>query len=250
MIKQDFNSYIDGNNLNTPAPGTWLPGQSGSDNGPMYVSEMYVMLKKNGQLTDQDKLDYAQKIGQCIGPEGLLNRVPVGQNDGIEGPDDYYGVTNGCVELGNTDIPRKLLKACIKYKGSMDNVNPGRWSWQTFLIRQPQLLTALISSSFPSLKNPIHWLVRLISMPLFLFAALIIATSCIGTPTDQADPRRLSWHLQNNTKKVSLSCYLASLVWMWRLNKDCGSCLMKRVAAEYYYPQGLNQNPYSKYWVS
>ena len=97
MIKQDFNSYIDGNNLNTPSPCTPTPGQSGSDNGPMYVSEMYVILKKNGQLTDQDKLDSHTKDRPLHQTRGiLLNRdLPVGQNDGIEGPDDYYGVTNG-----------------------------------------------------------------------------------------------------------------------------------------------------------
>jgi hypothetical protein len=247
-IRDDFANFIDGNNLNTPAPCVPISGQNGSDNGPMFTSEYYIMLKKNGQLTEQDKLDYAQKIGQCIGPEGLLNRVPVSQNDGIEGPDDYYGTLNGCIELGNTKIPRKLLWACVKFKGSLDNVSPGKWQWQTFLIRQPQLLATMVSASFPSLKNPLHWLVRLLFCPFFLFSATIIATSCMGTPIDQADPRRLAWHLQNNTKKVSPFCYLASLIWMWRLKKDYGSDMMKAVASEYYEPNG--ENPYSKWWVT
>lgn len=248
-IRDDFKKYIDGNSLNTPLPGTWIAGQSGSDNGVMFTSEYYIMLKKNGQLTDQDKLDYAQKIGQCVGPEGLLNRVPIGQSDGQEGPDDEYGVYNGCMELGNTSIPRKLLWSCIKLKGAMNNVLPGTWTGQSFLIRQPQLLASMVSASFPSLLNPLHWLVRLLSFPLFLIAAVVIATSCINTPLDQADPRRLAWHLQNNVKKVSLFCYLASLIWMHRLNKDYDNG-MKDVAAVYYLPKGLNQNPYSKWWIT
>ncbi len=248
-IRDDFKNYVDGNGLNTPLPGTWIAGQSGSDNGTMFSSEFYIMLKKNGQLTDQDKLDYAQKIGQCIDPEGLLNRVPISQNDGLESFDDYYGTLNGCAELGNTDIPRKFLWAFIKYKGSMDNVLPGAWQWQDFLLRQPQLLAAMVSASFPSLLNPLHWLIRLIFCPFFLVSSIIIATSCMWTATNEADPRRLAWHLQNNTKKVSLLCYLASLIWIWRLNKDYANG-MKDVAAEYYFPNGLNQNPYSKWWAT
>lgn len=245
-IKDDFSNYIDGNGLCTPSPGTWIAGQSGSDNGPMYTSEMYVMLSKNGQLTDQDKLDYSQKIQQCINAD-LLNRVPKGQDDGQEGPDDLYGVLNGCIELGNTAIPRELLWGCIKDKGSLDNENPGKWQWVAFLIRQPQLLAAMVSSSFPSLLNPLHWLARLLAFPFFFVASMIIATSCMWTSLDQADPRRLAWHLQNNVKKVSLLCWLASKVWMWRLNKNYANG-MKDVAAEYYFPKGLDQNPYSKWW--
>lgn len=246
-IRDDFKNYVDGNSLNTPAPCMPIPGTFGSDNN-MFTSEFYIMLKKNGELTEQDKLDYAQKINQCIGSD-LLNRVPVGQNDGLQGPDDYYATLNGCIELGNTDIPRKLLWGCIKNKGAMNNVSPGVWSWQSFLIRQPQLLTAMISASFPSLINPIHWLVRLKTIPLFLYSALVIAVSCTSTPLDQADPRRLAWHLQNNLKKVSLSCYLASLIWMWRLKKNYPNG-MKDVAGIYYFPKGLAQNPYSKWWIS
>ena len=50
-------------------------------------------------------------------------------------------------------------------------------------------------------------------------------------------------------KKTSLMCWLASKIWMWRLKKDYPN-KMNDVAALYYYPQDLDQNPYSKYWVS
>ena len=246
-IRDEFKDYIDGVGLNCPHVGSWPPGQFGSDNGPLFTSEMFVMIKKNGQLTEQDKTDFAQKIGQCIDPEGILSRVPVGgQDDGLESVDDHYGVFNGCIELGNTDIPRKILKATIKYKGSLDNENPGKWQFQTFLIRQPQLLAAMVAASFPSLWNPLHWLVRLLFLPTFLIAAFLIAISCIGKPADACDERRLSWHLQNCLKKVSLSCKLASYIWMWRLNSTYVN-RMKDVAHLYYTP---SDNPYAKWWIT
>ena len=247
-IREDFKNYIDGNNLNTPAPGTWIAGQSGSDNGPLFTSIYYILLSKNGQLTDQDKVDYANKIDQCIGSD-LLNRVPVGQNDGLEGPDDLYGVLSGCIELDNTDIPRKLLWGCIKYRGSLYNTDPGKWQWQAFLIRQPALLTAMISAAFPSLKNPLHWFARLLSFPLFIFSAFVIAFSNMFEDISDTDTRQLTWTLQNNLKKTSLWCWLASKIWVWRLKKYYGSSLMKAVAGIYYSPNGLDQNPYSKYWI-
>lgn len=248
-IRGDFNQFIDSNNLNTPAPCMPVPGQKGSDNGPSFTSEYYIILKKNGQLTEQDKIDYAQKIGQCIGPQGLLNRVPLNQSDGAESVDDYYAVTNGCVELGNKQIPRKFLLACIEFKGSFDNLSPGTWSWSTFLIRQPQLLAAIVSASFPSFRNPFHYLARFLVLPFYLVAAGSILIANINDPISDSNSRRLAWHLMNNTKKTSLMCWLASKVWMWRLKRGYPN-LMKDVAALYYYPQKLNQNPYSKYWIS
>lgn len=243
-IREEIKAYIDGNGL--VAPNTVGPNVvQGSDNGPMYTSEYYVILKKSGLLTDQDKVDYANKIGSCIN-KNLLNRVPTGQNDGQEGPDDYYGVLNACYQLGNTSIPQEFLKAVIEYKGSLDNVNPGSWQWGAVLIRQPQLLASLICASFPSLFNPFHWLVRLACFPFFVYSALVIAVSCIKTPVDQADPRRLAWHLIQVISNRSLLCKIASLLWYNRLRGGYGDAEMKGVAS-YYYQAG---HPFIKYWVS
>lgn len=248
-IKDDFENYIDGNSLNTPAPCVPIPNQKGSDNGPSFTSEYYIILKKNGQLTEQDKLDYAQKIAQCVDSNGLLNRVPVGQNDGLESVDDYFAVSNGCIELGNAHIPRQFLKAILKYKGSLDNLSPGTWCWQSFLIRQPQLLACIVNASFPSIKNPLHWLVRKLFFPFYAYSAIIVATGNMWDDVSDSNSRRLAWHVQNNLKNLSLLCYLASLIWLWRLKKEYPN-EMADVAGIYYSSQGLNQNPYSKWWVT
>jgi hypothetical protein len=173
------------------------------------------------------------------------NRVPIGQVDGQEGPDDYYGVLNACFHLGNTEIPRKFLWATIKYKGALNNVNPGIWQWSTVLIRQPQLLAAMVAAAFPK-WNPLHILVRLMALPVFLVAAVSLAISCINTPNSQADPRRLSWHLLQTVYRRSIMCRLASFVWYWRLRKDYKEAEMRGVAYVYY----ERGHPFIQYWVS
>lgn len=245
-IKDDFTDYFDSNGLCSPEP--CPPGTiKGSDNGTMYLSEYYIMLQKSGQLVSQDKLDYAQKIDNCIDSYGLLNRVPVPQTDGQEGPDDYYGVLNGCMQLENTDIPRKFLKATVKYLGALNNVSPGTWTAQSFLIRQPQLLACIVASAFPSFKNPLHMLIRMLCLPLFLISAIMIVVSCMFQDTNNTDSRRLGWHLWQNLKGVSLTCWLAGKIWRRRLYKEYPNG-MKDVAAIYYKPNP--SNPYSKNWIT
>jgi hypothetical protein len=244
-LRDEIVNFIDGNGL--VAPNLVSPGTvKGSDNGPMFTSEYYVMLQKLGQLNSADCADFARLIGQCIDPENMLCRVPVGQDDGQEGPDDYYGVLNGCKQLKNTDIPRRFLKAVFKYKGSLDNEDPGKWQWSAVLIRQPQLLAAMISAAFPSWLNPLHILIRTLAFPLYLVAAVSIFISCINTPASSADPRRLSWHLLQTVCPVSLMCKFASLFWYHRLYSVYGQAGMKGVAKQYY----KNNHPFICYWVS
>ena len=247
-IREDFKNYWDGNGLLAPNPGTWGISQSGSDNGVLFTSVYYIMLAKNGELTNEDKIVYSNKIESCIGSD-LLNRVPTSQNDGLESVDDYYSTLSACIELGNTSIPRKLLWGCIKYKGSMDNMSPGTWQWQDVLIRQPALLTAMISASFPSLLNPFHWLIRLLFFSLFPISAIILAISNMWDDLYDTNSRQLAWLLQNNLKKTSLMCWLGSQIWLWRLRKEYPN-QMKDIAGIYYSPKGLDQNPYSKYWIT
>lgn len=244
-LRTEIPPYIDGNGLVAPClvPPNTLKG---SDNGPMYTAELYVMYEKLGQLTDQDKLDYAQKIGQCVNSEGMLCRVPISQNDGQEQVDDYHGVLDGCMQMGNTKIPRRFLWALIKYLGFMDNVNPGSHSnWSAFMPRQIQLMACVMAASFPSCKNPLHVVIRLLCWPLFVFAAIIIATSSIDAPASNTDDRRLSWHLWQCTKPVSLLCWLAGKIWLKRLYKVYPNG-MQGVAALYYQAG----HPFIKYWVT
>lgn len=243
-LRYEILPYVDGNNL--VAPYTIGPGTlKGSDNGPMFTSELYVMLQKLGQLVPQDNTDFQTRIGQCIN-KNLLNRVPTGQDDGQEGPDDYYGVLNGCKQMRNTVIPRQLLTGAIKDKGSLDNEAPGKWQWVSFLIRQPQLLACMIAASFPSWKNPLHIAIRILCYPLWVITAIIIAISCWGTDPSSTDPRRLSWHVWQCCAPVSGLVWLASRLWLNRLKGAYGPTGMQAVAAIYY----QKGHPFAKYWIT
>lgn len=247
MNINDFKEYWDGNNLLSPQPGMWIPGQRGSDNGVCFTSEYMVMLKKSGLLTPEAIQKFLDAINACLDSDGLLNRAP-GDPD-LADPDDHYSLLNALIEIKETSIARGFFKNVFKFFGSFNNTNPGTWTIQSVLVRQPQLFCAIVNSAFPSLLNPLHWLVRFIFNPYYIISALIIATSCIGVDPGDTDSRRLAWSLQNNLKKTSLICWLASKIWMWRLNKDYTN-KMQSVAAIYYQPQGLGNNPYSKWWIT
>lgn len=244
-LRDEIIPYTDGEGL--VAPSLVSPGSiRGSDNGPMFTSEYYVIMKKLNQLVSQDKADFQAKIGACIDDGGLLNRHQVARGDnGQEGPDDYYGVLNSCKELDNTAIPRQFLKAVVRYLGFLNNANPGQKTLSSFLIRQPQLLACMVASAFPSWINPLHFICRLLAFPLFFVAAVSIGISCIGTPIGDTDSRRLSWHVQNNTKGVSLMCWISSQIWQRRLYRDYQDG-MQGVAKIYY----QNGHPFAKYWIT
>lgn len=241
-LREEIVPYIDGNGLVSPNinPG---PGR-GSDNGLLFTSEYFAMLQMMGDLTEDDKNQFNQKVNSCLTTDGL-NRAPIGTDSDLDGPDDYYGVLNGCKHLDNTEIPRKLLWESIKYLGFLNNSKPGMKTWSSFLVRQLQLVTAMIAASFPSYWNPIHWLIRILAFPLFFYAALVIFVSCIGAPASDADSRRLSWHLLQTVKPVSLMCKFASLFWYHRLHTTYGVAGMRGVAARYY----QENHPFIRYWV-
>lgn len=246
-LKSEIIPYIDGNNLVAP---NIVPPKTkvGSDNGPMFTAEYLIMLLYNGEMTTADVFEHYVSeyggIGSCITNEGMLSRVPRGQIASQTGPDDYYGVINLSKHFGDVGLPRGFLKALIRYMGFLNNNNPGQWTKSAFLVRQPQLVCAMVTAAFPSFINPIHILIRLLCFPLYAITAAIIATSCINEPVDSTDPRRLSWHLVQTVKSTSLLCFLASLIWYNRLHNDYLAG-MKSVAY-IYYSQG---HPFSKYWV-
>lgn len=245
-IRDDFKLYMDGNGFPTPNPQS-TPSQRGSDNGPMFLSEYMVMLKKNGQLLDSDKQYFQDKIQSCTSDD-LLNRAPIPQDTDLEGPDDLYAVLNASKQLGNVKIPRQLLWGAIKHFGALNNTNPKKWTFQSFEVRQPQLVASMIAASFPSKWNPLHYLIRILCFPLFVYTAGAIAISCFRTPTNQCDPRRLAWHLVQTVKGISVLCWLASQIWYERLYNDYGKSGMRMVASQYYSPKPFN--PYSKWWIT
>lgn len=244
-IRDEIVPFIDGNGLVAPArvaPGT----VAASANGTMYTSEYYAILKMSGQLKPQDQVDFANRIGKCIDSNGLLNRTPLGQNSDLDSPDDYVGTINGSFQVGNTDIPRRYLGAVFKFFGALNNTEPGKWTAKSFLVRQLQLVTMMVSAAFPSWLNPLHILIRTFFAPFYWWSAISILWACRKQPTSDTDYRRLAWHHTCVVKNYSLLCKLASLVWYRKLHLDYGtSTAMRAVAAMYY---GAD-HPFSQYWL-
>lgn len=248
MLREEIEAqYIDGNGLVTPNPVSKDVIQ-GSDNGPMYTSEYYAMLYKNKQYCMADLTEFLGVIIPCT-YTGLLNRIPRYSNPPSTqtGPDDYYGVLSACKCLGITSIPLRFLSAVWRYKGALNNVNPGQWTLRSFLVRQPQLLAAMLSAAYPRMDSVRDWVVRILAFPFFVAAAVVIATSCIGESKDSTDPRRLSWHLIQATAPVSLLCRIASILWYKRLYSVYPNG-MKDVAAIYYHGDGVQSHPFARYW--
>lgn len=245
-IWESIDQYTDGNDLVAPHP--MRPGElQGSGNGVMYTAEYFIILNRSLKWSVYAQTSFLSRVSPCIDSNGLLNRYPLSQISHQEGPDDYYGVLSACKELGITSIPRQFMSAVNKYWGFLNNENPGKWTKNSFLIRQPALLACMVAAAYPSLKNPLHYLIRLAFFPFFLVTSLIISTSCMFTETDNSDSRRVAWHVIQATKSASLFCKLASLIWYKRLYEDYGPTGMKAVATIYYEPHG--SHPFALYWI-
>jgi hypothetical protein len=224
--------YSDKYGFVSPQPTTHEDYPS-SYNGVMYTSEFIVILVKLGLLTEVDRRWFMAQIGNCTSYE-TLNRT-ISWHDapgGQEGPDDYYGLMNACKHIGDESFPKRFLASLLSDLGCLNNVNPGQFTFKSFLARQPQLVAAMVAAAYPkaTIKDK---LLRLLAFPLFLYSAIIIATSCIRAPRQDTDARRLSWHLIQTVSPVSALCRLASKLWYKRLYKTYPNG-MKEVASLYY----------------
>jgi hypothetical protein len=204
------------------------------------------MLQKLGQLASQDLIDFDTKMKSCLNPEGMLCRIPQPGVDGQEGPDDYFGLMNACKQLGNTEIPRKILWALIRYVGFLNNDSPGTITAAAFMARFGHLTACIVSAAFPSWKNPLHFLVRLSCLPLYVYAAIILASGGMFSDVSDTDSRRLSWHQWQCLKGSSLLCRLGGRIWVNRLYGAYGSTGMQAVASIYYQAG----HPFAKYWIT
>lgn len=213
-----FSMYLDGNNLYAPNP--LPPGtKRGSDNGPLFTSQVLIIRFRNGEGSPAVAENYVNAIQACKTPDGHIHRAPGDLSE--DAPDDYYGVVSGFVEIDQVSHIKLPLA----------------------LWRQPQLLFAVMASN----KTLSRW--KFWQWPLAIYTSLVVLTSCIGAERGDTDSRILAWHLIQATKKASILVRLASAVWYNRLFSIYPNG-MKDVAAIYFQPNELNQNPYSKYWVT
>jgi len=227
----DVNGYVNPNIVDT------TQGRQ-SDNAVMFTSEYHIMLslREEDHYTDSD--EWAIAVDKCMPVPGLLTRYP--HDAGIEGPDDFLAVLAASKVLKRPEVASSMLKYGLAHYGSYNNTPPGVFSLVSCLWRQPQVLAATLAAS-----NKLAWY----HLPLVVYTAAIIATSCINTPINSTDPRRLCW-LLIKAMSDSFLCKLAAKLWFRRLRKaysvstnDAGM----RAVATVYYQMG---HPFARYWIA
>lgn len=224
------------------APGVLIA----SGNGVLYTSEYYIMLARSAKVQLEDSSQMMRILGACIDNNGLLHRQPVAvPTSNTEAPDDYYGILAACSTWGWTSPAKGFLRALWRYKGCLNDVSPGTWTSQSFLARQPQLVAAMIAAAYPG-KTLKERLIRLAAFPLFCYAALVIATSCIRADKSDTDARFLAWLLIQSVSPVSFLCNLASKVWFRRLYATYGWELGMKAVCSLYFSPG---HPFNIYWI-
>ncbi len=185
-----------------------------SGNGICYTGEYACILNRLGGMDGWQAGLWRGTVAGCWKKLGLLSRGH-GQPD-LESVDDYYGFFAACAVTGSDDFAKYVLRYGLKNYGSFNNVEPGRWSWQSFLWRQPQLITAnLAAAGYYPTKNPLTWW----TAPFYAYAAAVIATSCMYADPLDFDARRLSWLLCETVAPVNWLCRKAQKIWAKRLLK-------------------------------
>lgn len=233
VLRDEILAYTDADGLVSPQ--ATQPNQNNaSDNGVLFTSDYYVLLARLGQLNDVDYINYSSLIRKkCTTMVGLLNRGP--DNTNQEAPDDYYGLFSACQSLGLEILPSQIIQYGWDNWGNYNNVNPGKFTWVSFLARQPQLICA----AYAAARSAPLWI-----YPLRVYTAIVIATSCINAPVGDTTSRRLAYHLINTMSPVSEICRIAAKIWFRRLLKDYPNG-MQGVNDIYFGPD----HPLAKYMV-
>jgi hypothetical protein len=212
-----------------------------SNNGVLYTSEYLTILMQMNQLDSAElNTQFAKLIACQPSAPGLLQRHPDNAG-GQEGPDDYYGYAAACkayrLTTGDSKYSDQVLSYGFAHYGSFNNMNPGVWTKDSFLWRQPQLIAAFLGAGG---KAP-AW-----SWPFYLWAAIAIFVSCRNVPTGNTDARFLSWLLIYAVSDQSWLCRWAAKGWFERLEKDYGPNGMN-ACCKIYFQAG---HPFIQYWVT
>lgn len=235
-------NYVDAFGMVMPHPSN-SDTQMGSDNGILFTAEYLIALAKRKELILEDKLQWTSIVSKCLNPYCNLKRGPY--TDAQESVDDHYGLFAACKTLNMVGIPKFIKRAMFSNWGFSNNEAPGTIrhkdgtiNWDAFLIRQPQLVAAMISAS-----NEKRWY----HLPLYLYTAIIIATSCMFTSVSDSTSRKLAWLLIQTVAPDSLLCRLAAKIWFKRLYKHYNSSDPMRIVYGIYFGFA---HPLAKYGIT
>lgn len=121
---------------------------NGAGNVLLYSSLYYILLVRHGSATPEDLKEFESLVARCEVMPGLLCRHPLKQGE-QEGPDDYLAVCVASRYL-NSQIANRILKYGKSQKHWFfsyfwNNLNPGKFTFQSWFGRQPQLIGAIQS---------------------------------------------------------------------------------------------------------
>jgi hypothetical protein len=237
MLFDEIADYIDGNGL--VAPNLVQPGTiRGSDNGTMFSSEYYVMLSQRNELSELDADNWEILIRSCMKEPGLTVRSP-GDLE-IDAPDNIVAILGASKVLNKPSVAQDMLTYGLKNKGFYEPNPKEKINWASFQFRQLQLLFAMYCAS-----NNYKWY-KFWLWPLMFYTTLVILVSCINTPVNDTDSRRLCWSLIHAVSKDSFLCRMASKIWWNRLRNDYGDEGYRAVCLIYY----QDNHPFRRYAVN
>lgn len=236
-LRNDISAnFLDASGLVSPNPCS-PTAENASNNGIAYSGEYVTLLALTNQLAAVPRYISVMTNCEVPGYSGLMQRSPSNNRDS-QSVDDYYGLLCGLYFTGVYPFARDILKYGLKHFGSFNNLNPGNFTFQSMLWRQPQLLAMNLWSAYPGNK-----LIKLLMFPFTLWTAGVIATACLGLDqTGGADPWRLTFLLVQVAKRESWFCKMASKLWYKRLNKVWSNG-MYGVYANYYHGMPGLQHP-------
>lgn len=232
------NGYIDGNGLVSPHHITQGELRA-SDNGVSFSSEYYIQLKKNGELSYQDCLDYVALVDSCALQPGLISRAP--KDIGLQPPDDYISLLAACAQLNINSIPLEMLHWGYNHYGSYNNANPSVWTTASFLWRQPQLFAACRAVALSPKYNPLQCLLN-------AYAALCIAVAGYNAPVNdqQVDKWRLTY-LLSLAMEGSILTSIATKIWKRRMVRLYGPQWLAAIYAIYFKGENGQLHPLAKW---
>lgn len=216
-LRGDIIPYRDSCGLILPKKWEGTPRETG--NGLLYLGIFYLLLD---DVNEEDEKKFTEIVRSCYEQTGLLNRNP-GQNDNLNGHDDYIGVCAASLKL-NSPVGLEIYDYGKAHNWCYNNVEPSKFTLRSWFARMPWNITHITRCAKKSLFFPIEIVEKL--------------TTIIGI-SSEASSNILTWCRLKSTDGWVWN--IIKRIWTYRINKKYGS--IQGLFAEYF---GLD-HPLVKY---
>lgn len=116
-----------------------FPGEQTTDNGALFTTEYYLILKRMNFLLSSDLDNYKQIMEDCMQSDGMSQRKP-GDNS-QDSPDNMIALAVGSKAFGTNFAQRMLAYGRTTFpKYVYNQPNPGKFTWSAWMGRMPGLI--------------------------------------------------------------------------------------------------------------